>query len=153
MKRLEVARLTDPKFLVLRPIQKLLHDAFPPSSVFPDGLDGMLEDLIALLRAPTTVCLIGLEDDVPLGLSIILLPTNKVAPYPQILHFYNGGSLQLRQILTKTTVEVLRRMGYIKFWALNATRKPDSVWARMFRLAGPARPVGGVMEFDISKET
>lgn len=146
----QVARLTDAKYLVRRPIQKLFHDAFDKSPIFPKGFEGMVEDIVRLIEHPLAIVLIGFEDNIPKALCIITLPETKLVPHPQIFHFYNGGSLAMRKKLTKATVEVIRQAGYIKFWTINATGRPDSVWARAYRMAGKARPIGGLIEFDIN---
>lgn len=145
----QVAELRDPKYFGLRAIQRLFHDAFADSRLFPGGFEAMLEDVILMVTDPNTSLLVGLEEDIPKGLLIICFPTNKVTRLPQILHFYNGGGTQLRKKLLKDGVALVKARGYTKVWAINGTRKPDSVWARTFRVAGPAEPIGGILEFDL----
>lgn len=148
----EITVLNDPAYLTLRSLQELFDRAFAAAPLaFPSGFSGMVEDIVELCQSPEAVVLVGLEDRIPKGLSIILFPVNKLCPYPQIFHFYNEGSLALRKGLTKGTVDIIQARGYVTFWAINATGKPDSVWARTFRLAGKSRPIGGVIEFDTTE--
>lgn len=145
----QVAELSDPKYLVLRTITELFRNAFTNCRLFPQGFDGMVGEIVAMVSDPDTAVLIGTENDIPKGLLIIRFPTSRVTTVPQILHFYNDGTGAVRKKLLKAGVEVVKARGYTKVWAINGTRKPDSVWARTFRVAGPASPVGGIMEFDL----
>lgn len=146
-----VAQLQDPRYFGLREMQHLFHEAFSDCRLFPGGFEGMLEDVLRMAGDPNTAILLGIEDDIPKGLLIIRFPTSRITKVPQILHFYNGGSPQLRKILLKAGVGVVKGRGYTKVWAINGTKKPDSVWARTFRMAGPASPIGGIMEFDLGE--
>lgn len=147
-----VTALDDPKWLTVRALQELFERAFASlPNVFPGGFEAIVEDIVELCRSAEAVILVGVEDKVPKGLSIVLFPVNKLATVPQVMLFYNEGSLALRKSLTKATVEIVQARGYVTFWALNASGAPDSVWARTFRLAGKARPIGGVLEFDTTE--
>lgn len=144
-----VERLTDPRHLTERPLQRLFYDAFQNNSIYPEGFGGIIEDLLALIVDPKVVVLVGTEGETPSALSIILFPNNKLAPNPQILHFYNGGSVALRKKLLKTMSGVVKAMGYTKVWGVNATDKPDSVWARLWEKTATARRLGGLMELTL----
>lgn len=153
MTEVKVARLVDPKWFAEKRVQRLFHDAFAGSPVFPGGFDPIAKDLVLLCAKPdASVFLIGEEDGALKGLALILMPTNALTPLPQVGHFYNGGSRDLRKKLTRAVVDVVKAAGYTKFWTINATGKPDSVWARAYRSAGTGTPIGGLIEFDIEKK-
>lgn len=147
--KLNVARLVEPKYFALHSIQRLFHDAFTKSPVYPGGFETMVDDMLDLVKNPAAHILIGVEDDIPKALLIIILPTSSITPLPQIMHIYNVGSLGLRKKLLKAGVAIVKGAGYMRVWAINATGKPDSLWSRSFRVLGPSRSIGSIMELDI----
>lgn len=149
----EVRTLEEPKYLALNAVQRLFHAAFSDCRLFPQGFEGMIEEVVDMIGKPHTSVLLGIEDDIPIGLLIIRFPTSRITQVPQILHFYNGGSGAVRKNLLKSGAALVKARGYTKVWAINGTDSPDSVWARAFRVAGPASHVGGIMEFDLGATT
>lgn len=147
---LAVARLMDPKYLGLQSLQRLFTDAFEGVPYFPHGFLGMVDEIIGLIRDPDRAAvLIGLEDEEPKALLIILFPNSRLTYCPQILHFFNSGPTALRKKLQKAGATLVKARGYTKVWGVNGSGKPDSVWARTFRSVGPSKPIGGVVEFDL----
>jgi hypothetical protein len=151
-KSVEVAVLEDPAYLAAAPVRDLFDRAFSHNpKFFPGGFLHIVEDIVRLIESPNAEVILGVEDGIPKALCIILFPTTALAPAPQVLHFYNEGSLALRKILTKRSIDILQARGYVKFWGINATESSDSVWARTFRLAGKPTRIGSMVEFDTTE--
>lgn len=147
----EVLRITDPRLLLNPEIGTLFVDAFHNSPVFLP-LEEMVEDVANLVTDPNAAVLVAAEGSPahPVGLVIILFPTNKLNYLPQILHFYSRGSSASRKILISKGLELIQERGYVRFLAVNATGKADSVWARLWRVPGRSKHVGGIVEFNVS---
>lgn len=84
------------------------------------------------------------------GIAMVTLPDNTITTVPQIIHFYCSSGATVKKMLIAEVLRYLRDNGYSKYWALNYTGRPDSIWVRAFRGAGRPRRVGSVIEFDLS---
>lgn len=144
-----VARLTDPKVLLNLKVQDLFRAAFMDNPIVPEGFDANAGEFVRMVQSPGTHVLLGADDGELRGLAIVVMPQDKLVGKPQVFHFYCDKSLPLRKALIRKVVDTVLQNGYTTFYAMNATDKPDSVWARTFRLAGEAVRKASVMEFTI----
>lgn len=145
----QAVRITTPRALLVPTVQGLFTRAFAGSVVVPQGFGGAVEDFVQMTMDPLTGVFLGVEDSKPVGLGIVTLPHSALAPYPQIVHLYNEGKPATARALRQAGVGFIKAAGYTKFWALNASRKPDEVWSRAFRDSGKAHPVATLMEFEV----
>lgn len=145
-----VARLQNPTVLEKGPVRELFVRAFDGYPLLPAGFEDAAEDFQKLLPAPHVGVFVGAEKGQFKGLAVVLLPVDKSVPVPQVFHFYTEGrSVALRDALVGAVVDFVVQSGYSTFWAINMTRKADTVWARAFRKAGTAKRLGSVMEFGV----
>ena len=88
------------------------------------------------------------EENRLVGISVIVMPTGPLSPYPQVIAFYVADTVAMRNKLVDKTVEIMREAGYGTFWALIAG--DDGRRLRAFRRAGTVGRVGGLTEFKIA---
>lgn len=150
-----VLAITNPEtFGNVPEFDELMARAFPVGNlVDPRGYDA--DNFRTLLDGSNNILLVGGEEagaeEAKLAcVTIISLPVQGSQHPPQVLHFYNEGSTKLKQLMLGKLVEITRASGHIKFWAINGTDKPDSVWSRGFKAAGPSKRIGSIMEFDVA---
>lgn len=134
-------------------IHELFAAAFPEDSlVIRGGFDGHEDELrdVVLNMQDTVGLFIGVEDDEFLAVSLVFAPDpSKLMQTPTIMHFYNRGSNKLRRALVQASVDFVKSKGHMTVQAVNATERPDSVWARTFRSFGESKKVGSIMEVDL----
>lgn len=67
----------------------------------------------------------------------------------QIMHFYAERPGDKKALMDKV-LAFAKEKGYTRFWALNATDKPDKVWERTFRSeAWDISPIRTLFEFKV----
>ena len=91
-------------------------------------------------------------DPLPVGAIAIMWPSGPLAPLPAIVQFV-AHSPTARHALLASMVDLMRRKGYNRGVAINATGKADPAWVRAFL------PDGGkiiekrsLFEFEIPEE-
>lgn len=67
---------------------------------------------------------------------------------PQAVTIY-AENVKAKQALIGTGVDFLKDKGYNRFWAANATGRPDSVWKRSLLRKNPMKKLGTIVEFEI----
>jgi hypothetical protein len=145
----QVARLTDPNTLLRPEVQDLFTRAFAGGDIIEGGFERAVEDIVRLITNPGNIVLVGAEDGQLRGLAILVMPSDKICDKPQIFHFYIDNSLPMRKAMIQKIVDTMLAAGYTKWWAINHTNRPDSVWARMFRSAVTSKRVGSIMEMTV----
>ena len=106
-----------------------------------------LEEFGALITLPGVHVLAAAEGTELKAMAILMNSSDQFSPIPQVAHFYNEGRPKVKRELIDRISATVRDWGYDKFWAVNATDKADSVWARAFHRAGKAHKIGSIMEF------
>lgn len=146
-----IFQLQNPKALETTLVKDFLTKVFPPESLaIPGGYEERVDRFHRLLEDPDYAVFLGVsEEGELLGLSLVYAPEEIDWLRAQILHFYNEGDSALRSELVEASVEFARSKGHIEIWAINATERPASVWARMFRKAGTATKVGDIMRVEL----
>lgn len=144
-----VIELTNSNALEWRELADFFKMAFAGSFLKRASWEDVKPALGGFMDSPNAAVFLGLEGDRFAGGSIILLPEVRFIPYPQVVHLFCFGSPTLRRALVTKVVDFARENGYSTIWAINGSGKPDSVWKRAFRSAGPARKIGSIMAFDL----
>jgi len=91
-------------------------------------------------------------DPLPVGAIVIMWPSGPLSPLPNVVQFV-AHSPSARHALLASMVDLMRRKGYNRGVAINATGKADAPWVRAFL------PEGGkvierksLFEFEIPAE-
>ncbi len=145
----QAIRLTNPQVFQVPEVQDIFRRALTNFTMFHGDFDEAVPELEKLVENPMAGVIVGVEKGKFESIGIVLLPTDKFAPIPQVPLFYNEGNMTMKRVLVAKIVDFVAQGGYTKFHAMNTTDKADSIWARSFRRAGPSRRVGSIMEFQI----
>lgn len=145
-----IVRVSNPKAFDIPDIAALFRRGFADSVVVPGGFDPSLHEFVNMTQNPRSGVFLASEDGAYKGFGIILLPSNTLVPYPQILHLYNEGKPKVAEGLIDAGLAFIKSQGYSRFWAVNASRKSDEVWARAMKRGGVATPLATLMEFEIA---
>jgi len=145
------AILRNPAALATPEVGDLFARAFPPGGLLGEWKEAA-PDFVPWVLSPHVRIILGAEGGELRGLAVVVLPNDKILPLPQVVHFFNDGSVKMRAALIDAVLDICREMGYDRFQAINGTAKPDSVWARTFRRAGAARRIGGILEFEVREK-
>lgn len=141
-----IIEVRNPAVFEIGVMRDLMDKAFPTGTLASGGFAENKEGFIAKVLDPDYALLVATEDNMPVGVALVLVPPPGTDVYAQVLNFYNTGSSKARGDLVDAVVEITRAKGHMKVWAINQTDRPDSVWARMFQRAGDASKVGSIME-------
>lgn len=142
-----VTRVESPEIYLVPSVKEFLREAFPAGSiVFMPGYDKAPALLVEKLMEGEVI--LGSEGGRLVGMVVIHFPDPEREEPPQISHFFNKGSADMRRQLIDAGVEIMKEKGYIKFWTCNFTGRPDSVWARTFKRAGKSKKLGSLMEVE-----
>ena len=149
---MHVINIRNPKALLTDNLQELLGRAFP-------GTDGILppfaelkSEIATFIHHPKIGVMVGIDDNGDLNsFSLVMLPTTKIAPHPQILYFYSAGDDKLREATVQAVVDFVRENGYDTLWAINMTHRNDAAWQKLFQKGGKSRRIGSIMEVKIPK--
>lgn len=145
-----ILKVQNPGVFEIPVMRDFFHAAFPEGTVFaPDGFEAIEAPLKAILQDEAVDLLIGVDELVPKALALIYYPDGGLMSTPQVAHFFNQGSVLLRNTLVSDIVRRIKERGFSRFHAVNGSGRPDAAWARLFSLAGPAKRVGSVMEFEV----
>ena len=142
-------RVFNPKAVFVPAIADLFRRGFADSPVVPGGFDEAIHEFVNIIQDPKSGVFLASEDATPVGFLIVSLPRNALVPYPQVLHLYSEGKPKVAEGLIDMGLAFITSHGYTRFWALNASRKPDEVWMRALRHAGVATPLATLMEFEV----
>ena len=93
------------------------------------------------LTEDDTKVLVAAEDGAMHGMLVAFLQEP-----PQIAMIYTKNA-KAKRALVQHILELLRDKGYTRFWAINGTPKPDSVWKRALWREGAAEKIGSILEF------
>lgn len=145
----QIVRTLNPKALDVPQINALFARAFEGSIIADGDFRSNVDEFRTLIADPTSGVFLGAEKGFFKALGIILLPTGKLIPAPQILHFYNEGSLGLKRALMTHGIDFLREKGYNSFWAINGAGIDEKLWKRAFRGAGAFEPIGTLVKVSI----
>lgn len=145
-----IYRLQNPKALDTVLLDEFLSYVFPEDSLaIPGGYRLRQERFKKLVRDEDYAIFVGVTEGGELkGLALVYAPAEIDWLRAQILHFHNEGDAALRAELVDACVEFARQRNHLEIWAINATEKAASVWARMFRRAGTATKVGDIMRVE-----
>jgi hypothetical protein len=138
--------LKNPEALSLQPIRDLFARAFEHGR--PVGSDVFLAAIAPYLTDPRVAVLLGREDDAYKALAVVFLPSSPLFPLPQVYHFYNRGSVKLRNTLTDAVVEWVKSQGYNGLHVVNWTAGSDKAWTRAFQRAGRVERIGTAFRID-----
>lgn len=112
-----------------------------------DPVDVLEELLLRAISPSPAAVFIGLVDDQPSALAI-MLPPQKLSPYLLGFHFYNAGPPELRDLLLEKIVVWARQMGYDSCIAVAVRGGP--AWEKTFTVAAPTH-WGDIYEFDLKE--
>lgn len=140
-----IIELRNPEALALQPIRDLFARAFESGK--PVAADVFLAAIS--LSDPNTAVLLGREDDTYKALAVVFLPSSPLYPRTQVYHFYNEGSVRLRNALIDTAVEWVKARGYNSVYVANWSARSDEVWTRAFSRAGQIEKIGSAFRIDI----
>ncbi len=141
-----IIHLRNPEALSLQPVRDLFARAFADDKPIP--LDVFLAEATRYLPDPRFASLLGREDNIYKALAVVILPGSPMFPLPQVYHFYNEGSVKLRNTLTDAVVEWVKGQGYNGLHVANWSGAADKAWERAFRRAGQVEKVGSVFRID-----
>lgn len=144
----DVIKITNPKALDLPEVKAFLTRILPEDNLAVSGPPAMrLATLKIMVEDPSAALFMGIEENKPKVFAIVLVPdVGNPTLKAQITYFHSEGSSSLRGKSVDTILEFLQSKGHVKVYAINATGRPDSVWARMFQRAGTSKKVGSIME-------
>lgn len=146
---IEIVRLMNPKALDVPEIEKLFTDALKGSLFAGGDFASAKEEFRSFITDPKAGVFVGIEGGSFKALGVILLPQGKLLPVPQVLHFYNSGSLALKHSLMREGVDFMKEKGYNTFWAFNANGIREDLWFRAFRGAGKVNKIGSMVTVNI----
>lgn len=148
---MEVVQVTNPLVLDRELMAAFLASVFPEDSIaLPGGFPARKDLLKELVQDPAWRLWVGMEDGRLAGCCLAFSPpASEPLLKPQVMHFHNDGTAALRRALMEAWVEWMRANNHMTVWAINASDRPDSLWARAFRTAGEWRKVGSIMEVDL----
>lgn len=142
---MEIYRL-GPESLDVSLVRDLFSRAFLKSTLVTIGsFEEQEVRYRAMLGEPRNVFLLGVDEEAQLCLSFLFAPPAEEGLFPQLVQFHNEGGTKLRAAMVDASVAVARALGHTCILAVNVTGHPPSVWARLFRRAGPAEKVGDIM--------
>lgn len=148
---MEVVQVINPAALDSALMAEFLEQVFPPDSVALLGGFPARKDLLKeLVQDPAWRLWVGVEEGRLAGCCLAFSPPpGEPLLRPQVMHFHNDGTAALRRALMDAWIAWFKSNGHISAWAINASDRPDSLWARAFRVAGEWRKVGSIMECDL----
>ncbi len=130
--------------LMLRPFVLEAVKGFPLAASGDDAVTELFQQIIASENSALFVVAEGTDF---YGLAAVILPMTALSPVPQVLHFYAKGPRVVKKLLIDAVVDFVHDNGYNRFWAMNMTKAPTSVWKRAFRRAGEGTTLGTIVEF------
>lgn len=133
---MKTTRVRNPKALAHADFQELVTEALSHSSLY----DAFPDEWLTSEDKVTIVCHDGEKF---LGLLVVFL-----FQIPQVVMLF-ARTTKAKQALVKAGVDFARDNGYNRFWAINGTDAPDSVWKRAFWRKGKAKKIGTIMEFEV----
>lgn len=146
----KVANFTNPQALTQEPVLNILREAFPEGgNVAPEGFDAAASDFVRAIQDPNTYLLVGMEKGEFRGVVLMSVPANKIAARPQVIHFFNKGSMKMRDALLEEMTRIIAEEGFATFSAVNASGKSDEAWLKTFKKAGQAERIGSLFKFNI----
>lgn len=144
---MRIVHVENTKAIAVPSFQEFLGRAFENKNV------PILELLLTakdLIENPNVGFLVGTERGEYLALSIIVLPATLFDQHPQVVHFYNRGSRDLRKALVKATIDFISSKGYTTFWGSNFTGNSDRAWMKVLKPDGwSVKHIGSVMQFEV----
>lgn len=146
----QVVALENPQALRSQELVDFLYRAFEQGPIAPGGLDSIAKDLWNMILNPRYGVLVGAEDGSYKAISITVLPSDNLTPYPFIILFYNEGSEEIRTQLMKATLEFSLSRGYTKAWAINGSRHSDEAWLKVLvEPFGKGERIGSVFQLEV----
>ena len=130
------------------------REAIAHSGLANGCYDGAEKDFEEILSSPKAGLFIGTRDEfgvghVYRGLSIVLLPSNRLHTQPMWAHLYCTGGRKLTDLLIEVSLDFMADNGYNTFQAINGVDIPEKTWVKTLfsnkRLSKP-RCVGRLME-------
>lgn len=145
---MEVTRIRNPMALTAPTVRAFFTEALDGDLWCSGPLDTTAPFLQGIIEDPSWGVFLANEGLDFTGLAVVMLPTGPEIPYPQVTHIY-ANAKGAKGALVREVVDFVKESGYTRFWAVNATDRPDSIWKRAFKKAGNAERVGSIMEFDL----
>lgn len=124
-----VARIRNPKAVNIKAFEELFLKTVGPK--WPDATWADLAPQVEQIILDENKGIFAADRDGKLvGLSVVVLPTTRWDPVPQVVEFYNEGTHSDKAALIQATVAYIKDNGHLKFWAINNTGRADKVWLR-----------------------
>lgn len=139
-----VVRIQNPALFELPAVWALLKRAFANEHIHVD-MEKARADFSHMALSPLFGLFLGVEGTFK-SFGAVSLPNSILFPYPQIITLYNEGTPRLAVETADAGIDFMKRAGYNRFWAVNASRKPDPVWQRAFRQYGEWKNLGSLGE-------
>lgn len=139
----QVILIRNPNVFHIPDFQQLVDEAFAGDS-FP-GPSIMEREIRNLILDPLGLVLVKPWTTI----AILTLPRGAFIDVPQMVHFYNRGTLQDKNEVLSSAVDILGEQGYNRVLALNQSGKDDKVWARALTPKGwTAKHKASLYEFE-----
>ena len=148
---MQVTRLRNPMALQAPTIRAFFEEALAGNLWCSGPLDTTGPFLEGIIVDPLWGVFVANEGLDFTGLAVVMLPEGPETRAPQVVHMY-ANAKGAKAALVREVMDFVRLNGYTKFWAINATDKPDSIWKRAFKKAGNAERIGSIMEFDLESK-
>ena len=133
---LSIFRVTNKESLYSKPLRDLFISAFDKSRMDGEIVHDTIYYDVDINR---NVILAGMEDYQFRALAILLFPTSLLMPDPQVYHFYNSGTPDLRKALVRSVVDELRNSGYGHMVTADWNNR-GKAFQRLFKHAGNVEP-------------
>ena len=127
----KVILLRNPRALLVPDVAMLIKRAVEGTDhVAPGGVDTTAKEFFDYTTDADKFLFLGIEDGDSKGLVMGYFPDSALFPLPMVTLIYNEGTKALSKRMQEAVVEHISAHGHGKFWAMNATDKPDAVWIR-----------------------
>lgn len=145
-------RVQNPRAFVLPALSGFLLKALESSPLIEDPQAALLElvDYIAHDHAGLFVVRRANDYNGYVAFALAEYSGSALSPACVVLHFYNKGPAEARNLLVDAVVGFARHHGTAKIWGIDVNQQPEA-FVKLFEAAGPATPVGQLFEFDLSE--
>ena len=144
---IKIIRLTTPAIFSVPQIQAFFLQAARDAK-YPNPED--VVDVLARESAmPGSQILIGFEDEVPVAVTVTMLPGSPLMLLPQVVMAYNKGTRAMTSGLMSEIKSFLQDWGWKKFLCVNLSDHDDKTYARAYRSLGELTKKNSIMEFEI----
>jgi hypothetical protein len=150
----EVFRLLNPNALLSAEFVAFMREATASGARFFAGgdFDKAALEFFTAIGNPLMGIFIGVEDGRYKAFGMISLPTDKLLPYPLILHAFNKGSKKLGKSMLAQGLQFVKENGYTQTLAVNGSDREDALWeGAISRAGGEFKRIGAMVLIGVPK--